>query len=159
MAKIEQDWDRDGFLVITEAKTLKRYDELRSQHPDTEAMGMFFAFSNKQFNEGYQNLVSKGFIKEGDKVYSGPGGSFGTKKAFDDFYDFHKNIDRQIVAECDPQEVYYSEYNNYECCISWDGDLEPIKIIIGLYGVETARTIRRLRAMETIDEILNENKR
>ena len=67
--------------------------------------------------------------------------------AFDEFA-------KRVKQECDPQEVYCYEFNNYECMLSWDGDEQAIRLIIDYYGVETARTVRRWNALNSIDYIL-----
>lgn len=46
--------------------------------------------------------------------------------------------------ECDPQEVYFYEYNNHECMIAWDGDKEAYDLIVGYWGEEVAKTIKRI---------------
>ena len=48
-------------------------------------VGVFFAFSNQQFGEGYKRLIELGHIKKGDKVLRGVGGAFGTKEGLDKF--------------------------------------------------------------------------
>ena len=45
-----QNWDNsEGGICMTNAKTIKRYQELKKEHPNTEDYGMFFAFCDKQF--------------------------------------------------------------------------------------------------------------
>ena len=59
----------------------------------------------------------------------------------------------KIRSECNPQEVYVYEYNNHECCIDWDGDLNAIRIIATVWGEDVARTIKRKNACYPIDSI------
>ena len=119
------DWERDGFLVYENDKTLERYHELRNEQSnvDTKKFDLFFAFSKEQFSEGL-------------------------------FYEYLAGIDAKIKAECDPQEVYVYEYNNYECCIAYDGDLEAIKTVLSLFGEEAARKIKRYNATMRVDDLV-----
>lgn len=146
--QVKRDWDRDGFLVITNAKTIKRYEELKydgKYQPDCDKIGVFWAFSNEQFDEGYDKLLKSGHIKDGDKVLRAEwiNGLFGTRDGLRKYFDAYNNIDNVIREECDPQEVYLFEYNNFECCISWDGDKSAYNTIRSIWGDEVAKTIRR----------------
>lgn len=51
---------------------------------------------------------------------------------------------RQIKEECDPQEVYFYEYNNRECCMAFDGDQEAYDMIVNIWGEEIASKIKRI---------------
>lgn len=137
------------------AQTIKRYLEIQNQHPDVDECGVFFAFSNEQFSEGYKHLVELGHIKDGDKVIRSVGGAFGTKDGLDKFFQFYEDRDKPIKDECDPQEVYFYEYNNHESMIAWDGDLEAIKIIIDIWGADVARRIVRYNASMSVDNIIH----
>lgn len=149
-----RDWDNNGGIVMLNAQTVKRYREIQDAHADCDKCGVFFAFSNEQFDEGYKRLIELGHIKEGDKVLRGPAGMFGTEKGLDDYFDFYENRDKAIPKECDPQEVYFYEYNNHESMISWDGDLEAIKIIIDIWGADVARKIKRYNVSMSVDNII-----
>lgn len=149
-----RDWDNyEGGIVMMNAQTVKRYLEIKDQHPDADECGVFFAFSNQQFSEGYRHLVELGHIKDGDKVVRGFGSSFGTKEGLYKFFKFYEDRDTPIREECDPQEVYFYEYNNHESMIAWDGDLEAIKIIISIWGADVARNIKRFNASMTVEQI------
>lgn len=140
-----RDWDRyDGGIVMMNPQTVKRYKEIQDEHPDADKCGVFFAFSDQQFAEGYGRLVELGLIKDGDKVLRGPAGAFGTKAGFDKFFGFYDEREKKVKDECDPQEVYFYEYNNHECMIAWDGDLDAIRIIERIWGEETTRNIKRI---------------
>lgn len=52
-------------------------------------------------------------------------------------------INKQIASECDPQEVYFCEYNDCECMYSCIGDEDAIKLVADLFGVEIAKSIVR----------------
>lgn len=151
---ITRDWDRDGYLMIKGATTLRRYSELTNKlyNAPYDELGIFCAFSAKQFDEDYNRLVEQGKIKEGDKLVK-YNGFYGTKEAFDQLNDYYDAIHNEIRVNCNPQEVYWREYNNHESFLSWDGDMGAIKVIIDEFGIETARQIKRLDAMYSIDEI------
>ena len=69
---------------------------------------------------------------------------FGTKDGLAAFFKFYDDSRAAIPKECDPQEVYFYEYNNHECMIAWDGDKEAYDLIVGYWGEEVAKTIERL---------------
>lgn len=141
-----RDWANfDGGVVMLNAQTIDRYKELKNQHPNADECGVFFAFSNKQFIEGYKHLVELGHIKEGDKIIqSNLGGLFGTREGIDKFIGFYDESNKLIPQECDPQEVYFYEYNNHESMIAWDGDKDAFQLIVQYFGDEVANTIHRL---------------
>lgn len=91
---------------------------------------------------------------EGEKLLHIGGGGFATKDGAKRLFEFYESINAKIKAECDPQEVYVYEYNNHECCIAWDGDLEAIRIVLSLFGEEAARKIKRFRASMTVDNLV-----
>lgn len=164
--QVKQDWDNDGYLRITGAETLKRYSEIREQQhqlPVTE-WGIFFAFSQQQFQEGYQGLVKRCLIKDGDKVKSFGGGAFGLAEGMRRWVMEADALDAKIVEECDPYEVYLYEYNNYECCIDFDGDQRAVEAVLRTFGLvrtEEALMGRRFRACGEIfaiyDDMNNKN--
>lgn len=131
----------DGCLVWKGAKTLRRYRELTESQSKLplEKWGVFFAYSKKQFDEGYKGLVSRGLIKDGDKVVSFGQGAYGLRDGMKRWAEECENIDRQIAAECDPYEVYCEEYNNYECCIAWEGDERAVEKVLSIFGYERTR--------------------
>lgn len=105
---------------------------------------MFFAFSDQQFEEGYHRLADRRFISKGDKISQRKNGAYGTQNSLKAFFDFYATRDKKIKAECDPQEVYFFEYNNCECMYACGGDKEAYDIIVELWGEETAKTITRI---------------
>ncbi len=145
------DWDCDGAIRMDNPQTIERYNELRyHSNPDCKKHHVFFAFSTEQFNEGYKGLVADGSIKEGDKICQANHGLFGTKEGIDSFYAAYDEIDAKIKEECDPQEVYFYEYNNHESMINWEGDEDAIRLIISIWGLETAKKIKRYNAYKKI---------
>lgn len=150
-----RDWDNwEGGIRMLNAQTIKRYTEIKNNHPKSEDYAVFFAFSDKQFAEGYNGLIEKGFIKKGDKVSPSFGGMFGTKDGINAFLGYYEERDKAIPKECDPQEVYFYEYNNHESMFAWDGDLEAIKLIIDYWGADVARKIKRYNASMSIENII-----
>lgn len=148
----------EGSICMTNAKTVKRYHELKyDSQPDCDKYGVFFAFSNEQFEKGYKRLIELGHIKDGDKVkrYSPVSGLFGASlEKLKSFFQFYADKDKVIREECDPQEVYFYEYNNHECMYDWEGDENAIRIIIDIWGADVARTIKRYSDSHSIDYIL-----
>lgn len=125
------------------AKTIKRYKELEEEKYTTDCYryDCFFAFSNQQFAEGLKKIRP---LKEGEKLVCDGAGMYGTRDGIDKFFAAYDEIDKRIKQECDPQEVYFYEFNNNESMISWDGDAEPMKIITRIWGKEVADNIVRL---------------
>ena len=154
-AKAIQDWDNDWYLRIEGAETLRRYSELKEEMSNApmEEFGIFFAFSNEQFEEGYAELVRNGKLKDGEKVVRTIGGGFAVKGATERLLAYYDGIEAKIKAECDPQEVYWYEYNNHECCIAYDGDLDAIRMVIDIFGRDAAEKVKRMRAFDSIEEI------
>lgn len=146
-----RDWDCDGAIYMRNAKTITRYQELMNQHPDLHNLGLFCAFSDEQFDRGLAECKRIGSIKDDDKIYRYKGGIFGTRKGYIAMLRFYTDRMDLVKAECDPQEVYFYEFNNHECMISYDGDDDAIQFIIDTWGEETARTITRYRVNNTID--------
>ena len=153
-----RNWEHEGAIEMENPKTIKHYHELRDSHPDGDKCGVFFAFSNQQFSEGYNKLIQLGHIKQRDKVLRcSVSGMFGTKEGMDKFFNHYEDVRKRIKDECDPQEVYFYEYNNHECMISWDGDLEAIRLIIDTWGKDVAATIKRYNANSSIEDIAKED--
>lgn len=151
---IERDWECDGALRIKNATTIKHYQELRDGMSkfDVYANNIFFAFSDKQFEEGKK----KAHITDDMKIYSYGAGMFGTHEGFKKYLAACEECDRRIKEECDPQEIYVYEYNNHECMIDWDGDENAIIIIIDTWGADVAKSIKRYSVQRSIDEIIKE---
>lgn len=157
--KIWQDWDNDGLLRYKGEKTINRYIEIKKRGDNIpfEKFDCFIAFNDKQFEEGIKNIRP---LKEGEKYTSLGSGIYGTADGVERLVKHLKKQSRKkdtdIRQECVPEEVYIYEYNNYESCISYHGDLEAMKIIMELFGVTQARKIKRYHALYTIDQIKKE---
>lgn len=141
-----RDWDNyEGGVVMLNAKTIKRYRQIKDTHPNADKYGVFWAFSREQFAEGYKHLIELGHIKDGDKISQDKEtGCYGTKDGLEGFFKFYDENLANIPKECDPQEVYFYEYNNHECMFAWDGDEDAIKIIRLYWGDEVAEKIHRI---------------
>ena len=138
------DWDNsEGGICMKNAKTIKHYRELKNENHKTEDYGVFFAFGEKQFEEGRQQLIAKGYLKEGEKVLSAGLGLYGTQEGIDRYMAFYEVREKKIAKECNPQEVYFYEWNNHECMISGEDD-DALKVVIGYFGKEEAHKIVRV---------------
>lgn len=136
---------KEGGIDMENPQTIAHYLELRHKHPDSKKYGIFFAFSNQQFEEGKEEMRKLGLYKDGQKIYSIGAGGYGVdKKLIDDFFGFYQHQDDIIAQECDPQEVYFYEYNNFECMLDWDGDKRAYELVEGIFGKEVASKIQRI---------------
>lgn len=153
--EFEQNWDNDGMMTWKNARTLNRYRELSNQHPDDSKYGVFFAFGDSQFAEGVRKLIARGYIREGEEgnIASYGGGLYGLPSELERFFGFYEERKKLIAAECDPQEVYCYEFNNFECCIAYDGDLNAIRHIADIWGVDVARTIMRKSVLHSTEAL------
>lgn len=142
----------DGALIWENSKTIKRYQQLCNERSaiDTAKFDIFWAFSNQQFAEGLKSIRP---LNEGEKLVRIGAGGYGTRDGVDRWLKCLHEYDNRIKAECDPQEVYCYEYNNHESFISWDGDMGAIQVIIDIWGVDVAKTIKRLSVTYSIEEL------
>ncbi len=142
-----RDWDNsEGGVVMLNPRTLDRYREIRDGHPKIENYGCFFAFGQEQFDRNLAAAVLSGRIKESDQIVYHPhySGLYGTTKGVSEFLNWYHERDKAIPVECDPQEVYFYEYNNHECMFGWDGDKPAFDLIVAYFGEEVASKIVRL---------------
>ncbi len=154
----EFEQDSYGMMRWRNARTLERYRELCNQHPDDNKYGVFFAFGNRQFADGVQKLIARGYIRDGEdgKIVSYGSGLYGIPSELERFMDFYRERRKRISAECDPQEVYCYEFNNCECCIDLDGDLNAIRHIETVWGADTARTIQRKSVLYSTESLFGQ---
>ena len=139
-----REWEQtDGAVDMRNPKTLKRYTDLQDEkyHIDCYKYDCFYTFGQKQFDENKKRIRP---LRDGEKYVSAGAGLYGTRDGLDRLFAALKDIDEKIKQECDPQEVYFYEYNNHECQISWDGDIEPYNIILRIWGKEIASKIERV---------------
>lgn len=146
-------FSEEGSVYMTAPKTINRYQELRNEHPKSEDYGVFFAFGDKQFEEGRQQLIRRGYMKEGEKVCSAGMGMYGTKAEISRYMDFYAERSKKIAAECDPQEVYFYECNNHECGYTWCDDV-VVKIIADYFGKEAAHKVVRVYGGKPTNELV-----
>ena len=148
LLKVYRDWDCEGAIYMENPQTIKRYKELGKEEPDCDKYGIFWAFTDKQFDEGKARMKQLGLYTDGQKIYSFGGGGYGVSSdLIDQFFGFYAERKKRMAAECDPQEVYLYEYNNHECMIGWEGDEPAHKIIVDMYGEEVAKSITRFSVM------------
>ena len=141
--KVYRNWSHKGAICMENPQTIKRYKELSNEEPDSQKYGIFWAFSNKQFDEGIERMKELGLYQEGQKLYNIGGGGFGTsKELIRQFFDFYKNRRKRMAEECDPQEVYIYEWNNHECMISCD-DHDAFKVVVDIFGKKRANEVVR----------------
>lgn len=149
-----RDWDNcEGGICMLNPQTINRYHELKAEQSkvNVHKYDVFFAFSNTKFAEELKRIRP---LKEGEKLVRIGGGGYGTRDGVKRLFEFYESIDAKIKEECDPQEIYFYEYNNHESMFAWDGDLEVIKIIIGIWGADVARSIKRYNASMSVDNII-----
>lgn len=135
----------EGGLIMKNAKTIKTYSAIHEECHKHHHEGIFFAFSNEQFEQGMKEIAH---LREGDeKVVRIGGGGFGWRKYIHKMIDYHESIDKRIAEQCDPQEVYCYEYNNHECMYGYDGDEPAYELVYNIFGEEGLKAItRRCRA-------------
>lgn len=150
----EQNWDNDGMLDWHNAKTLARYKELDNAHPDMSNLPVFFAFGQQQFNEHLAVFRRK--YGEDAVIKSAGAGLYGTVEGIRAVFKFYDDKHKQIAEECDPQEIYCYEFNNYESCIAYDGDLNAIRKVLDLFGEEAARGVKRFCDFYSIESLLKD---
>lgn len=119
------------------------YQEIKDDQPKLNKV--FFAFSKEQLIEGKK----KAGIVEGEKIYDGGMGSFGTKEGLKGIHDFYEKQEQRIKEECSPQDVYDNEFCNHECDYVGD-DTEAIEIVLGYFGKERAKEVKRKYAYMSI---------
>ena len=123
------------------------YQEIKNQQAPT--IDCFFAFSNKQFDEGVKekNL-------EGQKILSAGNGLYGTREGIINFLGFYDNLNKRIGENCDPQEIYDYEFANHECGYVGD-DLEAVKLLLNYFKPDQLVNVQRIYAVYSITDILN----
>lgn len=132
--------------------TINIYKGLRDEASSHNFEGIFYAFSNEQFNEGLKRIEG---LREGDeKIISCGGGLYGLKKYIDKMFNYYDEVNKKIAEQCNPQDVYDYEYANYECCIAYEGDTNAIELVLDLFGEERTRKVKRKRVRITIDQLL-----
>lgn len=155
--EFNEDIENDYLMTWKNARTLGRYKALCKERDsvDVKKYDCFFAFGNESFARGMKGIRP---LNDGEKIYSFGVGGYGTKDGIERLFKFYEDMEARIKNECDPQEVYCYEYNNNECCIAFDGDIEAIRLVAGIWGVETAKTIKRRSALYRVEELFDAKK-
>jgi hypothetical protein len=109
---------------------------------------MFWAFSQKQFNEGIKRIN----LQEGEKVIRIDGGGFIAKNDYQKFKNIMGDFNKKLLED-NPQDVYNYEYRNCECGYIYD-DFEAIRRVIETFGADIARGIKRKNDCISIDDIV-----
>lgn len=143
----------EGAIVMKNAQTLSRYWELYNQHPSTDGRACWYAFGQDQFDKAVAAKKNAGLLSDNDKVVAGGAGLYGTCEGIRGLLQFYDERNKVIAAECDPQEVYFTEYNNHECMYAWDGDLGAVQVILDIWGKDVAERLVRFSDCYSVDEI------
>lgn len=147
------DWEMEGHIVIEQPKTVALYHKLK--YDDQPPAGEYFwAFDMEQFKRQIKDkhLEDKKLYRVGYSLY-------GTHEGIEALEAYYASIKERIRTECNPQEVYFYECNNFEYMYNWDGDEEAIKLILDYWGEDVARGIKRIKANYTTEEIKERDNR
>lgn len=99
------------------------YYEIKCEITEYRNPEVFYAFSQKQFDENRKR------IPEGEKIYQGfVSGQYGTYKGLTEMLNHIEAVEEKIRANCTPQEIYNYEYDNHECGYTGD-DSEALEIV------------------------------
>lgn len=134
--------NRFGSVCMVKPKTIQKYKELCDQQLDLDSVGVFWAFSDEQFDKGLDKLKEKGMYSDEDTLVAIDGGGFLPKKNMPALRELLDSR-RQKKAECDPQEVYFYEYNECEGMYSC-GEENAYDIVEHIFGKERASKVIRL---------------
>lgn len=102
------DWEMEGHIVIEQPKTVKLYHKLK--YDDQPPAGEYFwAFDMEQFKRQIKDkhLEGKKLCRVGYSLY-------GTHEGIEALEAYYVGVKERIRTECDPQEVYFYECNNFE---------------------------------------------
>jgi hypothetical protein len=126
--------------------TTARYKEIKETYPEKHKC--FFAFNDKQFEEG----KARSGILPDEKIYRYGAGMFGTKEGLERYNRDLDAILARIPVECDPQDVYDHEFANHECGYVGD-DTQAIKLVTAYFGEQVAKTVERRCGWADIDSL------
>lgn len=147
------DWEMEGHIVIEQPKTVALYHKLK--YDDQPPAGEYFwAFSQEQFDRAIKDKHL-----EGKRLCRVGGGLYGTHEGIEALEAYYASVSERIRTECNPQEVYLYECNNHEYMYNLDGDEEALLLIVKYWGKDVARTIRRVRPVYSIEEIVERDNR
>ena len=143
----------EGAISMKNPQTLSRYHELSALHPSTDGRACWFAFGQDQFDKAVAAKKNAGLLSDEDKIVHYGAGLYGTREALRSFLAYYDEREKMIREECDPQEVYFSEYNNHESMYAWDGDLGAMQVIIGIWGRDVAEGLTRYSVGYSVEQI------
>ena len=123
------------------------YQQIKNEQPILK--DCFFAFGQSQFNEG---IVKHNL--QGQKIYNGGSGLYGTKEGIEKLFAFYEGLNDRIAKECNPQEVYDYEFDNHECSYTND-DSEAMMIVMGTFTEQQCKSIKRKYGHYSIEELTN----
>jgi len=119
------------------------YSQYKSKSINSDDLKVFFAFDNKQLQEGVQQLNEKHSTNITAKdLYKAYGGMLGTKEDIQEFYKRIREFNNKIPELFSAQEVYNHEFANLECDYTGD-DEEAIKIVVELFGIKATVRVKR----------------
>jgi hypothetical protein len=134
-------------VIITKSEA---YNGIYDTAPDADAYRVFFAFSEKQLDEG---IKKHGYTNHSELRSAGQGtGAYGSPEALKAFFDEYYRRSVRVANECDPQKVYDYEYFNHECCLTYN-DEDAIKIVVSYFGKERVKLVNRKHALVSMDEL------
>ena len=144
--------NRLGGVYIDNYKWIMTYQEIKQKHQRAyddimENAGVFWAFSDKQFEEG----LKKANLKKGEKLVKIPAGGFCLKKNIDKLLINLKEADKTKTKELkeareEKTAAILYELNNHECF--YTGDIEPVtKIFKGIYTAKAIVKVYKANAM------------
>lgn len=141
--------DSNEMMTWSNAKTIDTYKRLIDERNRTplSKYDCFSAFNNEQYEQGLKSIRP---LEEGEKLIYFTAGVYGTKDGMRRLNDYYQSVRDSIKEQCDPQEVYCYEFNNYESCYDYDGDMNAIRTVVSIFGTETARTVKRYFASTPI---------
>jgi len=143
--------DSEGAVKMLAPKTIDRYKELSRIDVNLSLFDIFVAFTSEQFAKGLKTIRP---LREGEKLINFGCGLFGTRDGVERYENYCKSRNEAIAQECDPQEVYFYEYNNHECMYDWEGDKAAIEKVIELFGANVAKSIKRFSEYVRIEEVM-----
>lgn len=146
-----RDWNCDGAIQMENVMTLKRYHEIKEETYNVNLANYdcFFAYNREQLEEGLKQIG-----KTKDQIYKYGNGLFGTHDGFTRYMNYLERADERIKNECDPQEVYFYEFNNHECMIDYEGDMAAIELVMNIFGDEIAQTLTRYNKKYSYEQLM-----
>lgn len=145
-----RDWNCDGAIQMENVMTLKHYHEIKEEtyNVNLENYDCFYAFNREQLEEGLKRIG-----KTKDQIYKYGNGLFGTHDGYTRYMNYLEQTDERIKNECDPQEVYFYEFNNHECMIDYEGDTAAIELVMNIFGDEIAQTLTRYNKKYSYEQL------